>query len=56
MMPNHINNHNNAERTYPEYQSCPKPGVNSVRTINTIQESNTSKKNNHKGIITVSEY
>ncbi|KAF3665241.1 hypothetical protein FXO38_05186 [Capsicum annuum] len=29
MKPNLINNHNNAERTYSEYQLCPKPGVNS---------------------------
>ena len=32
------------ERTYPKYQSCPKSGVNSVITTNTIQESITSKK------------
>ena len=44
MKPNHINNHNNAEKTYPKYQSCPKPGVNSVRTNNKIQESNTLEK------------
>lgn len=41
---NHNSNHNNEERTYPKYQSGPKLGVNSVKTTNTIQESNTSEK------------
>lgn len=41
MKPNYTSNHNNAERTYQKYQSFPKRGVNSVRTSNTILESNT---------------